>query len=259
MFTENYVTLLNPLIMYKNFILPIFVLLFSFTVQAQRYTDLEIKLYAPETGDTLFTDVQFDITSYIKNIGADTFRIDDSIAFELSFNGSPIQFDFGSGFVSYITLSNKELAPGDSARMNFSFTLNSGWQNGPADVCVAIYSLDSVDAPLDTISSNDTSCASVIVLDPVGVKNVAGQFSGVRVYPNPSHGIVNFDVQLNEPGRVDVSVADITGKRLIHQSAEVRSVAKETITVNTSQLPQGMYIYTITAGGGQQRGKLEVR
>ncbi len=245
--------------MYKNFILPIFILLYSFSVNAQRYTDLDVKLYAPEAGDTLFTDSPFDITAYVKNIGVDTFQVQDSIAFELSFNGSPIQFNFGSGFVPYITLTNKELLPGDSARVNFSFTLNQGWQNGPADVCVAVYSLDSVDAPLDTISSNDTSCANVIVLDAVNVQKVAGHILGVKVYPNPSNGKVNFDMQLQNPGMVQVSIADITGRRLINKNVAVKSASKETISINTGELPEGIYLYTITAGNDVQRGKLEVR
>src|SRR5690606_5693164 len=114
-----------------------------FPAGAQRYTEMRIELKAPVTADTLFTDVQFNISASIKNIGADTFRLQDSLAFELAFDGSPISFDFGNGFVPYMTLTNRELLPGDSASVNFNFTLNSGWPTGPAEVCVAIFNLNT--------------------------------------------------------------------------------------------------------------------
>ncbi|MCB9046443.1 MAG: T9SS type A sorting domain-containing protein [Chitinophagales bacterium] len=244
--------------MYKNFIFPILLAFFFLSASAQRYSDFSIRLIEPVTTDTVYTDIQFTIKASIRNNGVDTFFMTDSLAFELSFDGSPISFSNGTGFVPYMVLTNKDLWPGDSAGVSFSFTVNKGWKTGPTDICVGVSMLNKVDTILDTVSSNNMSCASITVLDvPVSVNEVKKAIMSVGVYPNPANSIANFSVTLKEPRNVAISLMDITGRVVMTESRNISE--KGMISFNTTELPKGMYLYKVQAGSEQAWGKLEVR
>lgn len=244
--------------MHKIILLSVFIIA-SFTTNAQRYANITVRLDEPVIGDTLITDEPFMISATIFNNGPDTMRITDSFGFELVFDSSVINFNFGSGPLPYIPMSGNELVPGDSTVIGFNFTLFSGWPLGGTDFCAGLYCINVVDSLHDTLMTDNRSCALVTVdRDRTSVKNLSLPGS-VQVYPNPANGIANFDIQLAEPASVNIAISDVMGKTVIQHNKAVQNITKETISLSTGQLVPGMYFYTVTAGKEQVRGKLEIR
>jgi hypothetical protein len=64
------------------------------------------------------------------------------------------------------------------------------------------------------------------------------------VYPNPAHGIVT--LKLNDPvsGKLNITVTDMNGKKVLQQSQEGNYL--NYIKVNTSALKNGTYVIALT-------------
>lgn len=233
--------------------------LVAFTASAQRYTDLEITLMSPNAGDTVWTKKQFDIGASIKNLGKDTVWSQDSIAFQLIFDGNPISFDFGNGFQDYIEMTGTDLYPGDSTIVNFSFTLGEGWPLGTTDICVKAWPLNTVDVMIDTIAANDSSCAGVVVAKKTtSVHDLSAGINEVKVYPVPAADFVNFDVVLKETSAIVITLTDLSGRVVKQEQANGRA-GKNTWRIDTSLMPGGTYLYSISSGDNITRGKLQVQ
>jgi hypothetical protein len=228
--------------MQKLILLSVFLFLYCFPSQAQRYADLEITIYAPATGDTIWVDNPFLIDAYIKNNGPDTVQFQDSLAFELLFDSSAISFNFGSGFVPYVPLSGQVLAPGDSTQMAFNFTLFSGWDTGASEICVGIKHLNTVDTMSDTIMANNRSCAMITVANPTSVSVAATEHDKeeITVYPNPASNMVTItsNKRINK-----AELYNMQGQKLVAQAGN----GKKTV-LDISQLPAGVYMIRVNDG-----------
>jgi len=68
--------------------------------------------------------------------------------------------------------------------------------------------------------------------------------SFLTVYPNPAHGIVT--VKLNNPvsGKLNITVTDMNGKKVLQQSQEGNYL--NYIKVNTNALKNGTYVIELT-------------
>lgn len=227
-------------------------------VNAQRYADISISLNDPISGYVAYWNVPFKIDATIKNIGEDTVRIDDTLAFGLIFNSDTIYFGTPPAIAPYVELTGQSLDPGDSISMGFNFTVGSNWDTGNTELCVFIYSLNKVDSLKDTVADNNTGCNTFIIRSGVSVNTVKTAIASAKVYPNPAQNNVNFDISLSEPANAEIRITDITGK-VVQQHAERISSGRKTISLNTSTLTPGMYFYTVSSGGEKVNGKLEIR
>lgn len=240
-------------------ILLLVILLASFNANAQRYADMSVELLSPQNGDTAYAGQMFTIDAKIKNNGIDTVKIGDSLAFELSFDGGVISFNIGGSFQPYIVLTNRELIPGDSGNMAFTFGFDTSVVADSTLLCVKVFNLNVIDTLHDTIMTNNSSCATFAIVKPASVKEIVEDVPLVKVYPNPATDIVNFDVRSKDGNTIKLQIVDITGKTVKHYAKQNSSKGIEAISVNTSDLARGMYIYTISVGEEQTRGKFEVR
>ncbi len=228
--------------MQKLILLSVFLFLACFSSYAQRYSDLQITLYAPSAGDTLWVDNSFLIDAYIKNNGPDTVQFQDSLAFELLFDTSAISFNFGSGFVPYVPLSGKVLAPGDSAQMAFNFTLFSGWDTGASEICVGIKHLNTVDTMSDTLMADNRSCAMITIAEQVSVSVAATELYNeeIAVYPNPASN----KVTITSTGIINkAELYNMQGQKLVAQPGSGKKTE-----LDISQLPSGVYIIRVNDG-----------
>ncbi len=69
-----------------------------------------------------------------------------------------------------------------------------------------------------------------------------------RIYPNPAMTTLTFEYETNEPGKVNIAVYDLTGKKLTVVMDEYQPAGRNTIEWNTENLPEGVYIYRIIFG-----------
>ena len=97
--------------------------------------------------------------------------------------------------------------------------------------------LSMIYIPGDQVYSNGTAAAIRLIMgESIGVEEDI--ISGLNIYPNPSNGIVNIDLDQN--GEFSVEVTDILGK----------SISRETIQSNTilnlNNLEKGVYFVTVS-------------
>lgn len=78
-------------------------------------------------------------------------------------------------------------------------------------------------------------------------------------YPNPSNGTTQFVVSLDKAASVSVDVYNLVGQRVNGISAQKYSAGDNTITLNTTTLKAGVYMYTVTVNGERYSRKMTVK
>lgn len=94
----------------------------------------------------------------------------------------------------------------------------------------------------------------------IGVKNI--QVSNLAVsqnYPNPADEQTTIGISLTKPSVVEFTINDLTGRGVYKQIARNFSGGDHLITVNTKQLAQGVYTYTVNADGNSITRKMVVK
>lgn len=95
----------------------------------------------------------------------------------------------------------------------------------------------------------------------VGIKenNINTTIGSVSLYPNPAADLLNIDVLLNSNEKVTVSIFDITGKLVstVIENSEMNA-GTNTVNVSTSNLSNGLYFVSISAGSFVQTQKLVI-
>lgn len=102
------------------------------------------------------------------------------------------------------------------------------------------------------MSANDSTQISEVTYKSSEIVSVFG-FAGVNVpsvnaYPNPAVSNLNLELKNFEPGDYDVKIYNIIGRELMSKNHYING--KTTINVNTSSLPKGTYLYSITNENG---------
>lgn len=84
---------------------------------------------------------------------------------------------------------------------------------------------------------------------PVSVKNEGNTpttFSLSQNYPNPFNPATTVDYSIQSVGLVTLKVFDILGKEVASLVNETKEPENYSVTFNVSDLPSGIYIYTLT-------------
>ena len=68
-------------------------------------------------------------------------------------------------------------------------------------------------------------------------------------YPNPSTGVVSFDVTLPETGAVELTIYDLAGRRVATAASGELTGGRHTITWDAADSPAGVYIARLRADG----------
>jgi hypothetical protein len=80
----------------------------------------------------------------------------------------------------------------------------------------------------------------------------------ILIFPNPANEFTNLQFRLDKPDRVEISIFDIMGKQLMINNYGQQLAGYHTYQVNTSDLPSGMYFFTIKVGISQASKKVVV-
>lgn len=219
----------------------------------QRNVDIQFRVIHPVEKQVVVMDEKIDMMFMIKNMGTDSLKYPDSLKFYLKINNNPIVF----GTDSFLSIS-PNIAPGDSLLRELPMTFSL--PTGSHDLCYKyIATSGSADTIIDPDLSNNENCVKVKMV-PVGITELNnGDGSNVNVYPNPASGEANFNIHLTETGDVNIKVLDMTGRVILQENRAELSKGEHTITINTSHLNAGMYMYQVTANGEPLTGKLYIR
>ncbi len=106
---------------------------------------------------------------------------------------------------------------------------------------------------LKQVDLNGTFVYSDIVLIRVQSDvNVA-----MEMYPNPASDVVNLDLDLNNPEKLNVSIWDVSGKLIRANAINVElSAGQHTQSIDLDGIPAGMYTFHITVGQHSFKKKL---
>lgn len=85
-----------------------------------------------------------------------------------------------------------------------------------------------------------------------GINGNGNKISSINLYPNPVTDQANVVVNLNEAATVVITVFDITGKVAANAFTGEMNSGINTVQINTSELPAGIYFTTIVANNSKK-------
>lgn len=110
------------------------------------------------------------------------------------------------------------------------------------------------------LSNNSTPMVRAFVSQRASsINDIPTSVFNVRAYPNPAQNETNIEYTLNNNGNVVITVADIMGREVIRMNQGNQSAnSTKNVTINTSNLSNGTYFYTINVNGVKQTNKLVI-
>ncbi|PSK94857.1 T9SS type A sorting domain-containing protein [Taibaiella chishuiensis] len=222
---------------------------FSFVASAQKTCDLKLEVTANKTsvdfGDT--ARLSFKVT----NNGPAAIATTDTIFYGLKntnrvfvFNLSAIASGASVNFANVLYLAN------DSARA----------ADQPIDLCFFLFKQSEIlhgqgmpayaNTYLDNIHTNDTTCVTVTLKKKTGTAIFdvnAGTKEALSIYPNPTHGSLNFNFNFDKAASATARITDITGRTVLVKDFGKTSVGNHLFTVDVSALTKGTYFVEFIA------------
>lgn len=188
----------------------------------------------------------FDVTATIRNTGN---TVIDSLFLNCS---RQIGFYFCGGPYLAKKYTNLNLNPNESARLFIGNYLDYNI-TGPPNItsytrenfCVWSSNQNGTWTYFDDSFCNDVLITNIINSIP----NVNSSIYG-HLYPNPAQEFINFELD-NQSQITNYKVVDLNGRTLIEKSISEQN----TVQVNVSDLPKGMYILILTSNSDSHRVK----
>ena len=92
----------------------------------------------------------------------------------------------------------------------------------------------------------------------VSVQSVASTFSDAVVFPNPAAETATLYFQTESPGSVTVQVVDLAGRAVINEVKNVPATGKNSITLNTQALNNGLFFIILSSDEARQSIRLAI-
>ena len=137
---------------------------------------------------------------------------------------------------------------------------NLTWANWPVPDSTMSPCIDSGD-PLILDPDGSISDIGAFFFDQaVGISDIRYQKSEIRIecWPNPTYGKSDIRYQISEVRSVLLTVYDITGKQLIILADETQNAGEHVLSMDISELPDGLYVIRLLAGKESAVGKVLV-
>ncbi|MCF6296770.1 MAG: PKD domain-containing protein [Flavobacteriaceae bacterium] len=141
--------------------------------------------------------------------------------------------DYGAEVVEPI---NTQIYAGNTINYTASFALASS--SSTQNLCVELRNPSAIQLDRECIILT----ANVVISEP---------------YPNPSSGLVNIDVLLEDGATVNVRLINRAGQPVLTNSFE-GVIGLNKITIDGNGLPQGLYIVEVNAGGKTEKFKTSI-
>ena len=220
--------------------------LLPLTFFAQRAVDLELTMTSPQDGEYIPSMQFFALTVSVKNVGVADLLATDSVAYYLLMNGDTITFQPEN--TNHYFYTGNALQTGESFTITRQMGFDASFDGMDVDVCIFVKPFSSNDPVADSLSTNNTDCATIHVMtDPAGVDET--ESASVFVYPNPATD--QFNIHANGAQLESVSAIDAQGRRF-------ELVTNPNQHVDCSLLANGLYQLEITTSNGIVLKKLVI-
>lgn len=113
-----------------------------------------------------------------------------------------------------------------------------------------------------TLTATAGSCADIITisLNSVAVNEIEVKaFSETVLFPNPANQAATVEVEMNTEGDLKVEVMDLTGKIILSENRTGVYNGKQTITVSTAEMENGIYLVLVRSGNTGKMLKMIVQ
>ena len=192
---------------------------------------------------------------YLKDAGTvDNFAVNDSAVFANNLIASDISkaitTDANASLLMYSTIFSEDNSDSTKA------TTAIAWVNGfPAALSsTPDYRLDSSSIAATGASFTDNKFGNMVA----GITGGENKISGINLYPNPITNEATVDVNLNEASKIAITVYDITGKVIANIFSGEMNSGSNTIKIDTSNLPSGIYYASIISENSNKNLKMVV-
>ena len=192
---------------------------------------------------------------YLKDAGTvDNFAVNDSAVFANNLIASDISkaitTDANASLLMYSTIFSEDNSDSTKA------TTAIAWVNGfPAALSsTPDYRLDSSSIAATGASFTDNKFGNMVA----GITGGENKISGINLYPNPITNEATVDVNLNEASKIAITVYDITGKVIANIFSGEMNSGSNTIKIDTSNLPSGIYYASIISENSKKNLKMVV-
>ena len=96
------------------------------------------------------------------------------------------------------------------------------------------------------------------MIDNVDVTEAADSWLGQN-YPNPFHGQTSISYNLSQSGPVDLTIFDLTGRKLFHETLGEQTSGRHEYILSAENLDAGVYYYTLKADGFKETKRMVVK
>src|SRR5690606_28343602 len=90
---------------------------------------------------------------------------------------------------------------------------------------------------------------------PTGTPQIVSKVSGLEVYPNPTTGLLNIHLSIDNSSNAIVHVYDMKGS-LVRIGSKTLHTGENTITIDLNNLPQGVYNANVSISGKTYSAKI---
>ncbi len=230
---------------------------FEFTVVPFDY-DINLSEFTPDTDEFDFTEpigFSFDITNNTAT------ELDVNISYSLTV---------------YPTALNQEVTLGTGDGTNFSIPfseepLNTGasrtieWPGNEVVLADLVAGDQAVFTEpgehefcfnLHLGQASESICRTYMLTEDENSLTLQPVPGDIRIYPNPSSGEVNFELNEQYGNSSTVEVYDLTGRMVKEMNTPQSNAGTFNFTIDKGELPNGAYLYRIHSDKGTFNGKL---
>lgn len=141
-----------------------------------------------------------------------------------------------------------------STGMNDSLVATTGILIAPYNYTAPDYRPDVTSPALIGADFTDAPFAGLVL----GIENSFSSVSSVLLYPNPADQSATLTLSLEESNAVSVNLYDITGKTIAVVYEGMMHEGLNSVIINTSELPAGIYFTSIRSNEGNKTVKLVI-
>lgn len=137
---------------------------------------------------------------------------------------------------------------------NFSFTVNSAWKEKDITLVAFVSYYSSNTGQREVLNAGEVHLTNIIT----NLNKVLKDESSLKVYPNPSASVTNFEINLSEVKNVNLTLRDITGKVILFEKFGQLAKGRQLIKLDVNDLTSGFYFATLQLGKATITRKISI-